>query len=283
MFNKLPSGKIHFYIHFVPFRKNSLERYRISFVGAGRVAGALCRQFFECGHKIRTIVTRTERSGKILAESCNAGWSSDPDFGDTSDIILVSVPDDEVESVISNLRCTDSTVIAHTAGSLGLEVFPGEIIHKGVFYPLQTFSENRRIDFGGLPFLLEASDPEARELLEKLARSAGGEVYFTGTEQRNMIHVAAVFVNNFTNYMFTAGKRITLKTGAPFELLYPLIAETVSKVKEMGPEVSQTGPAVRHDKGTIERHIDLLSFSPELQKLYREITDSIIRFYNNNT
>jgi hypothetical protein len=83
--------------------------------------------------------------------------------------------------------------------------------------------------------------------------------------------------------MFTAGNRITDKAGVPFGILYPLIAETVGKAQDIGPEGSQTGPAVRLDRGTIERHIDLLSFSPELQNLYREITESIIRYYNSNT
>ncbi|MDP4222604.1 MAG: F420-dependent NADP oxidoreductase [Bacteroidota bacterium] len=257
-----------------------MEHYRISFVGAGNVSGALCRQFFESGHDIRIIVSRTEKTGRALAGSCNAEWSSDPDFGDTSDVIITAVPDDETKGVLHRIKCSEKTIIAHTAGSLGFEVFPENVRHKGIFYPLQTFSENRKTDFRDLPFLLEASDPFTSELLENLTQSTGGNVYFVGTGQRRLIHVAAVFVNNFTNYMLTAGNRIIQKADMPFEVLYPLIEETINKAKEIGPEGSQTGPAARLDIGTFERHIDLLSFSPELQQIYREITDSIIRFYN---
>jgi len=259
-----------------------LEQYRISFVGAGRVSGALCRSFFNAGSKIQKIVSRTEKSSQALTSLCNASWSPDPDFDDSSDVIIVAVPDDNLKVVLHNVHCSADTLVAHTAGSLGLEVFPSHISHKGIFYPLQTFSKDRNLDFRRLPFFLEASDPFASGVIKNLVDMMGGNAYFVDTEHRKMLHIAAVFVCNFTNYMLTASDQVVRKTGLPFEVLYPLINETILKAREIGPVKSQTGPAVRLDKGTIKKHIDLLSFSPELQRIYKEITKSIIRFYKTN-
>jgi predicted short-subunit dehydrogenase-like oxidoreductase (DUF2520 family) len=256
-----------------------VKEYRISFIGAGKVAGALCRQMTICGSRIQKIVSITDKRGRALARSCNSKWSSDYDFKGSEDVIVIAVPDDEVPEVLKKINCHENTVVAHTAGSLGLDIFPSRLKHTGVFYPLQTFSDNRKIQFRDLPFFLEASDSFSADILQNLAESVGGKTYFSDAEHRILLHVAAVFVCNFTNHMLVAGKQLTEKSGFPFKVLEPLINETILKARETGPENSQTGPAYRFDKGTIKRHIDLLSFSPELQGVYREVTKSIIRFY----
>lgn len=258
-----------------------MKEYRISFIGAGKVAGALCRKFFSSGFKIQQIISRTKIRGDSLAVSCNALWSPDYQFSGSEDIIVVAVPDDKLEDVLRRIDCPDNIVVAHTAGSLGLEVFPDNIRHKGVLYPLQTFSDNRNIEFTDLPFFLEESDSYSAGTLKDLAESIGGKVHFVDTEHRKLLHVSAVFVCNFINHMMTSGKLLAESAGFQFGVLQPLINETILKAIENGPENSQTGPAIRSDDGTIKRHIDLLSFSPELQAVYREITRSIIRFYKN--
>ncbi len=258
-----------------------MKEYRISFIGAGKVAGALCRQIRLSDSKIQKIVTKSGKIGPVLALSCNASWSSEYDFSDSEDLIIVAVPDDKLSEVLTRIKCPVNTVVAHTAGSLGLDVFPASLKHTGVFYPLQTFSENRNISFRDLPFFIEASDAYSSGILKDVAESIGSKVHFIDTEQRRLLHVAAVFACNFTNHMLTAGKQITEKAGFSFKVLEPLIYETVMKALEAGPEHSQTGPAYRSDKGTIKRHIDLLSFSPELQGIYKEVTKSIMKFYKN--
>lgn len=254
----------------------------ISFAGAGRVAGALCKELFHSGLTIDMVVSGTKLHGKSLADSCNAEWSSQLKFPDSTKIIIVAVPDQRLVHVLKTLKCHPGTLVAHTAGSYGLDIFPDQIKQKGVFYPLQTFSKGRKISFNDLPFLLEASDDESYLMLKNLAESIFGKVYLVDTEHRRMLHLAAVFACNFTNHMLTAGRQVALKAGFPFEILMPLIKETISKALESGPENSQTGPAVRHDQNTIEKHLELLSYSPELQKIYKEITQSIIEYYNNN-
>jgi predicted short-subunit dehydrogenase-like oxidoreductase (DUF2520 family) len=254
-------------------------QYNISFAGAGRVAGALCRELYHAGFRIDLIVSESEKNGRLLADSCKASWSPDLIFPDSTDIIIVAVPDHRLKSVLDNIICRPETLVAHTAGSFGLNIFPENIKRKGIIYPLQTFSKERKVVFRDLPFLLESSDNESSVILDSIAGSIGGKVHFVDTEHRRMLHLAAVFVCNFTNHMLTAGKEVALKAGLSFEVLEPLVKETFLKAMETGPENSQTGPAVRNDQNTIEKHLELLSFSPELQRIYSEMTRSIIKYY----
>ena len=254
-------------------------QYNISFAGAGRVAGALCREMYFAGHKIGLIVSESEKNGRSLADSCKASWSPDLIFPDSNNVIIVAVPDHRLKSVLEKINCRAETLVAHTAGSTGIDVFPEYFKLKGVFYPLQTFSKERKVDFKDLPFLLESSDKQSDAILKGLAESIGGKAHFTDTENRRMLHLAAVFVCNFTNHMLTAGKEVATKAGFPYEVLRPLIIETFSKALDTGPENSQTGPAIRNDLNTIEKHLELLSFSPELKRIYNEMTTSIIKYY----
>lgn len=260
-----------------------VKGYKISFIGAGKVATALCRQFFSKGFRIQKIVSPTGSRGKALARSCNADWSQSAVFNSNEDFIIAAVPDDRLPRILNGIKCPSETIVAHTAGSLGLDVFPPFLKHTGVFYPLQTFSENRSVSFSELPFLLEASDPVVLKKLSNMAEITGARVFVTSTGQRAMLHLAAVFACNFTNHMLTAGKMISGKAGFSYDVLKPLVLETIKKAIENSPENSQTGPAYRNDTGTIKRHIDLLSFSPELQEIYRDITQSIIKFYKKDS
>jgi predicted short-subunit dehydrogenase-like oxidoreductase (DUF2520 family) len=253
--------------------------YNLSFAGAGRVAGVLCREMYSKGINIRHIVSESQTSAKVLADECGASYSTSLSFNEPADIIIVAVPDHRLKDVLGSIECPENTLVAHTAGSFGLEVFPSRLKHTGVFYPLQTFAKDRKTSLNNLPFFLEASSSEKEAMLTNLAESIGGKVYVVDKEHRILLHLAAVFVCNFVNHMLTAGKEISAKGGFSFELLEPLITETVSKAMELGPDHSQTGPAVRNDKNTITKHIDLLSFSPELQNIYKDLTESIINYY----
>jgi predicted short-subunit dehydrogenase-like oxidoreductase (DUF2520 family) len=267
-------------LNFVYFRKIFLMiQYKISFVGAGKVAGALCMELHNKGHLIQQIVSTGGRSGRSLAKKCNAGWSDNLVFPDSTEIIIVAVPDHRLKEVLGRIKCGKRTIVAHTAGSFGLEVFPETIKNRGVFYPLQTFSKERKADFTDMPVFIESSDHNSQSVLKSLAESTGVSVHFSDTEHRRLLHVAAVFVSNFTNHMFTAGKEVATKAGFSFEVMEPLILETVKKAIELGPENSQTGPAVRNDLNTIEKHLDLLSFSPELRNIYGEMTRAITQYY----
>jgi predicted short-subunit dehydrogenase-like oxidoreductase (DUF2520 family) len=251
----------------------------ISFAGAGRVAEALSKEFFQAGYTIDKIVSENEKSGRPLADSCKALWSDDLSFQDSTKVIIVAVPDHRLKSVLESVDCSPETLVVHTAGSFGLDIFPEKIIKRGIFYPLQTFSKGRKISFLDLPFLLESSDNESAEIIKTLAESIGGKVHLVDTDKRRMLHLAAVFVCNFTNHILTSGREVAFKADYPFQILAPLIKETISKALDLGPENAQTGPAVRNDTNTIEKHLELLSFSSELKKVYEVMTKSIIEYY----
>ena len=256
-----------------------MSLYNISFLGAGKVAEALSLEFHRNGHVIGTIVSPESQNGQRLADLTNAKWSSSPVFGNEHNIIIVAVPDHKLAQVLAEIQCSSDTIVAHTAGSFGLEVFPGTINKKGLFYPLQTFSKGRKTTLNEIPLFIEASDEETRSVLKDLASSAGCLIFEAGTESRCMLHTAAVFVSNFTNHMLTAGKQISSVAGFSFDILVPLIRETIQKAIENSPENSQTGPAIRNDLITLEKHLELLSFSPELRRLYDEVSKSISEHY----
>lgn len=256
-----------------------MKRYNISFAGAGRVGSAVCTALYSAGHKILKVVSETSSRGIPLAESCKAEWSHELIFPDDTEIIIVAVPDHRLITVLQSLKCSDQTLVVHTAGSFGQEVFPGRMVNTGVFYPLQTFTSGRNIEFAGLPFLTEANNKNNLKILDDLAISLGSGVYHAGSEERTKLHLAAVIACNFSNYLLSESKIITEKAGFSFDILKPLIEETISKAFALSPENSQTGPAVRNDFNTMEKHLGLLSYSPQLQKIYSDISESIINFY----
>jgi len=258
-----------------------MYQQHISFAGAGKVASALCKEFYKSGFLIDLVVSESEKSSHLLAESCNASWSTELVYPDSTDVLIVSVPDQKIKSVLNTLKCRTDAIVVHTGGSTGLDIFPEHIKRTGIFYPLQTFTMERDVSFKNLPFLLESADENILQTLKFMASSLGGAVHYVDSEHRRMIHIAAVFICNFTNYMLTQGEEVVIKAGYSLELLKPLLSETIAKALEIGPGNSQTGPASRNDINTIEKHLELLSFSPELQRLYSEVTQSIIS-YNKN-
>lgn len=258
-----------------------MYQYNISFAGAGKVTESLCRELFHAGFRIDKIVSQSGSTAKSLADTCNAEWSDNLNFPDSTGVIIVAVPDHKLKKVLNDIVCSPGTLVAHTAGSIGLDIFPEHITQKGIFYPLQTFSKHRKVNLTGLPFLLESSDEKSSVILNTLVDSVSGKSYFVDADHRRMLHLAAVFVCNFTNHMLTLGKDVVLKAGFPFDIMNPLINEMISKALSSGPENSQTGPAVRHDQNTIEKHLELLSYSTEMQRIYKEMTQSIIEYYKN--
>ncbi|MCI2228353.1 DUF2520 domain-containing protein [Polaribacter sp. MSW13] len=186
-----------------------------------------------------------------------------------ADITIIAVSDDAIGEVSAKLK---NSFVVHTSGSFAMNALKNKN-NKGVFYMLQTFSKNKEVNFSEVPFCLEATNQKDLILLEKLAKSIGKNIYHINSEQRKAIHVAAVFVNNFTNHLYKIGDDICKKNNIPFEILQPLIQETASKIKHLSPEKAQTGPAVRNDKKTIKKHLDLLN--KKQQKIYKTLTKSI--------
>ena len=187
----------------------------------------------------------------------------------TVDVTILAVSDDAIAEVSSKIK---ASLVVHTSGSFALKSLKNKT-NKGVFYMLQTFSKDKEVDFSEVPFCLEAENDSDYLLLEKLAKSIGEKIYNVNSEQRKALHVAAVFVNNFTNHLYKIGNDICEENKVPFEVLQPLIKETAAKVEMLSPEKAQTGPAIRNDKKTINNHLELLNKNQ--QKIYKIITKSI--------
>ena len=184
-------------------------------------------------------------------------------------ITIIAVSDDAIAEVSSKIK---NDFVVHTSGSVAMNDLKNSH-RKGVFYMLQTFSKDKKVDFNEIPFCLEAENKEDYQLLEFLAKSIGKKNYEVSSEQRKTLHVAAVFVNNFTNHLFKIGNDICNTNNVPFEILQPLIKETVLKIEKLSPEKAQTGPAIRNDKKTIKNHLNLLDKNQ--QKIYKILTKSI--------
>ena len=186
-----------------------------------------------------------------------------------ADVTIIAVSDDAIREVSLKIK---NNFVLHTSGACSIDELKNTT-RKGVFYMLQTFSKEKEVNFNEIPFCLEAENEQDKELLNKVAKSIGNKIYSVDSKQRKALHVAAVFVNNFTNHIYKIGNDICEENNVPFDILKPLIKETTSKIQTLSPEKAQTGPAIRNDKKTIKNHLDLLN--KEQKKIYKILTKSI--------
>lgn len=189
-----------------------------------------------------------------------------------ADLYLICVSDTALPSV-SDVLLEKKGTIAHTAGSIPMATL-NKHQHHGVFYPLQTFSKQKEVDFSKIPLCLEASSEQDLALLETVANALKGPIHFINSAQRKALHIAAVFVNNFTNHLYSIGEELCQEFNVPFEVLQPLIAETADKIKHLPPSQSQTGPAARGDQKILDEHLQHLTQQSH-QKLYQIISAAI--------
>lgn len=191
-----------------------------------------------------------------------------------ADLYILAVSDDAIKSLSSQLPF-ENRLVVHTSGAASL--YDIDKKHKrGVFYPLQTFSKTAEIDFANVPICIEALESPDYHILKNLAISIGSPAKKVNTDQRKVLHLAAVFVNNFTNQLYRVAHEITESEGAEFDLLKPLILETAKKVLDLSPYMAQTGPAKRNDKKTLKKHLKLLQ-DPHHKDIYNLLTSSIQR------
>ncbi|WP_109438299.1 Rossmann-like and DUF2520 domain-containing protein [Aquimarina sp. AU119] len=244
---------------------------RVTILGAGNVAKHLYSAF--CNQHLVTIVQCYNRRGIPLHASQKQDTvTSNINALKEADVYILAVSDDAIKEISELLPFTNRLVV-HTSGSVPMSIL-NNANRGGVFYPLQTFSKDKDIDFSTVPFCLESKNVEDLELLKKLTYTLSEKVYSISSEQRNILHVSAVFVNNFTNHLFSIGNDICITHGVPFEVLHPLIHETVEKITKMNPDLAQTGPAIRNDSKTIERHLGILTDTTQ-KEIYQTLTKAI--------
>lgn len=232
---------------------------RIVVIGTGRLASNLVPALQKVGHEVRVVNSRTLEG-----------------LPNEADAFVIAVKDDALESVARRVvRGREEQVFFHTAGSMPLSVFKGIARHYGVFYPMQSFSKERQVDFADVPIFLEGCDDKAIQTAHAIAESISRKVYELTTAERRYLHLAAVFACNFANHCYALSAKVLEQHGLPFDVMLPLIDETARKVHTMHPVPAQTGPAIRWDENVMLAQKALLDNEPEMQKIYELMSNSI--------
>ncbi|KIO52452.1 Rossmann-like and DUF2520 domain-containing protein [Flavobacterium hibernum] len=244
---------------------------RITLIGSGNVAQHLIKAFAKS--EVVEIVQVFSRKKETLASLIDFDKIvNDYESLKEADLYIIAVSDKAISEVSKQLPF-QNRVVVHTSGAASLDVLDPKN-RKGVFYPLQTFSKNKEIDFSTIPMCLEAENTFDFRVLETVAKSISNAVFAINSDQRKALHVAAVFVNNFTNHLYQIGQEICDEHKVPFEVLKPLIQETAEKINTLTPIDAQTGPAKRHDSTTIDAHLEYLS-NENQKNIYKILTQSI--------
>lgn len=257
---------------------------KITIIGAGNVATQLTKRLHKKGHQILQVFNRNVEAARRLTEAIDITTATNNwnDINLDSDVYLIAISDDAIDSVATKLATfiPSKAIVAHTSGATSSKVFNGYFENYGVFYPLQTFSKNRQADFQKLPFCIDGSNEHTQNQLVTLAKSICPNIYLIDDKQRSVLHVAAVFANNFTNYLLTVSEDILNQENIPFDLLKPLINETVAKINSNPPKSMQTGPARRGDKATLKKHQEYLEETPSHHLIYKLLSMHIEALYD---
>jgi len=254
------------------------DYYNIAFVGSGNVAWHLAPELENAGHRVVELYSRNPKNAKSLQNRLyNAEINATLDFSQSEiDILILCISDDAIEEVAMELALPENAIIVHTSGSQSINrlgyTATGNI---GVFYPLQTFTKSKKIEFEGIPVLIEAENRATLKALKNLAKSISKQVYTIDSKDRMAIHVAAVIACNFSNYLFGEAEKILNRQGFELDILRPLIAETLNKSLDIGPRDAQTGPAARGDLETLDNHMAFLE-NNEFKALYQLISEKIL-------
>ena len=241
---------------------------KITLIGGGKLGKHLYKVLISVGQVQLLKWVLRSREESLTPEGINIVNKIDQD--EKCDIYLIAVSDNSIKKVVQLLP-KDSFVV-HTSGSISLKEIKRD--RAGVFYPIQTFSNGSDVNFSEISVGLESKNSKDLMILKKLAKLIGSKSFVLNSSKREQLHLAAVLVNNFTNHLFAEANLICKKNNLPFDILMPLIKETVQKVEKLSPKDSQTGPASRNDSETISKQIKLIT-NNRLKKIYKVLTSAI--------
>lgn len=255
-----------------------MENYsgkRVVMIGSGNLAHHLSHALLNAGYRVIQVYSRTAVHACALASALNSSWTDRvTEITDQGDLYILAVSDSALPELAAKMNLR-SQLVVHTSGSVGMDLFHGKAKNYGVFYPLQTFTKERPVDFNEIPVAVEGNNRKSEAALLQLGKQVSGRVIKLNSTDRLYLHLAAVVACNFTNHLYRLASLILDKRNLSFELLLPLIEETAAKTRAIHPAEGQTGPAVRNDQIVIKKHLDLLSFSTEISELYEAISRSI--------
>ena len=248
---------------------------QIVLIGSGNVAFHLAKAFTEAQIPISQIFGRNTTELQKISEQFSIPFSTQT-LAD-ADLYIISVSDSSIAEVSSLIK-NENALVAHTSGSVSREALNGNY-RKSVFYPLQTFSKSKNLDYSKIPFFIDAENENDEEILKNLASKISKNVMLANDEKRKYIHLTAVFACNFVNHLYARAKEISDSQGIPFDYFLPLIDETTQKIHELEPKLAQTGPAIRNDEKVLKLHESLLTDEEKL-KIYKTLNESIKKMYH---
>ena len=258
---------------------------KVTLIGAGNLATQLGKSLKKAGVIISQVYSRTEDSARTLGELLEAEWLTDiKALRDETDIYIFSVKDSVLCELISEVcKSRGDKLFLHTAGSMSMSCFEGKALHYGVFYPMQTFSKTKDVDFERIPVFIEGNSIETEDVIRSLANKLSQRVIRLSSADRKYLHLAAVWACNFTNYCYTVASDILGEHGIPFDVMLPLINETTEKIQKISPKEAQTGPAVRGDRNVMSKQLELMNGKEDLQELYKMLSKGINPLVDNLT
>jgi predicted short-subunit dehydrogenase-like oxidoreductase (DUF2520 family) len=260
--------------------RNKPEQLNLAFIGAGNVAWHMGHEFVRNGAIVKQVISHTVSSAHKLAIALGASYSNNlTDLIPDIHICIISISDDFLGEVIENTRFGNSLVL-HTAGSIPMEIFKGHAKNYGVFYPFQTITKGRELNWKKIPLLIEASNNKNLLKTRELGTLISDYVLEIDSLTRMNLHLAAVFACNFSNHMYALAEKLMIEQGLGFDILIPLISETAAKVLKIKPAKAQTGPAIRDNRSIMDKHLRMLDPHPEMKEIYRLISESIRRISN---
>lgn len=248
---------------------------QIVLIGSGNVAFHLAKAFTEAQIPISQIFGRNTTELQKISEKFSIPFSTETLVD--ADLYIISVSDSSIAEVSSLIK-NENALIAHTSGSVSREALAGNY-RKSVFYPLQTFSKSKNLDYSKIPFFIDAENENDEDILKNLASKISKNVMIANDEKRKYIHLTAVFACNFVNHLYARAKEISDSQGIPFDYFLPLIDETTQKIHELEPKLAQTGPAIRNDEKVLKLHESLLTDEEKL-KIYKTLNESIKKMYH---
>ena len=248
---------------------------QIVLIGSGNVAFHLAKAFSEAQIPISQIFGRNTTELQKISEQFSIPFSTVTLVD--ADLYIISVSDSSITEVSSLIK-NENALVTHTSGSVSREALNGNY-RKSVFYPLQTFSKSKNLDYSKIPFFIDAENENDEEILKNLASKISKNVMLANDEKRKYIHLTAVFACNFVNHLYARAKEISDSQGITFDYFLPLIDETTQKIHELEPKLAQTGPAIRNDEKVLKLHESLLTDEEKL-KIYKTLNESIKKMYH---
>lgn len=260
-----------------------MNNHKIVLVGAGNLATNLGFELTKKGFEIIQVYSRTIESASILADKLKCKYTESLDnVSLDADIYILALKDSVLEEVSEVLlKGREGALFVHTSGSMSMDIIKSK--RRGVIYPMQTFSKSRIVDFSNIPIFIEASNYDDSDLVNFIASALSENVYTLDSDGRMNLHIAAVFCCNFTNHCYAISEKLLSKYGIPFKIMLPLIMETSMKMNDLLPQKAQTGPAVRNDVNVINKHLSMLEDAPDIYDIYKQMSESIYKFYIEET